>query len=104
MPQVAEIDAYNTTTGKQEDDVNTIVEWVRVALGFDNTADDEDDDSGQNTQLVTVFVCECPKTISVFDIVSKNYTILTKNLHYPSFCSNKINNPCFDVIAPPPKA
>lgn len=51
LPQVAEDDVYDKN-GQKEDDVNSVVEYIRVALGFDKTADDEDDNSGQNLHLV----------------------------------------------------
>jgi hypothetical protein len=103
MPQVAEIDAYNATTGRQEDDVNTVFEWVSIALGFDTTADDEDDDSDKHSQIVNFFVYDCPKTFSTKDIITKGKLTSSKTNHYPTYCAHKIDNPTFDVIVPPPK-
>ena len=51
LPQVQEEDVYNEN-GVQVDDINSIVELINVELGYDKTADDEDDDSGQNFHVV----------------------------------------------------
>jgi len=51
LPQVQEEDTYDAN-GVQIDDINSIVELINVELGYDKTADDEDDDSGQNFHLV----------------------------------------------------
>jgi hypothetical protein len=51
LPQVQEADIYDAN-GQQVDDINSIVELINVELGYDKTADDEDDDSGQNFHLV----------------------------------------------------
>jgi hypothetical protein len=51
LPQVQEEDTYNEN-GEQVDDINSIVELISVELGYDKTADDEDDDSGQNFHVV----------------------------------------------------
>jgi hypothetical protein len=54
LPQGAEVDCYDKN-GQQIDDINSVVEYVEVALGYDHTADDEDDDSGQNFHIVKAF-------------------------------------------------
>ena len=54
LPQVPEDDVYDTN-GNQLDDINSIVEYVMVKIGLDHTADDEDNDSGQNLHVVTGF-------------------------------------------------
>lgn len=51
LPQVPEFDCYDKN-GQQIDDINSVVEYVEVTLGYDHTADDEDDDNGQNFHLV----------------------------------------------------
>jgi hypothetical protein len=51
LPQIAEDDLYDAA-GKQLDDVNSVIEYFQVALGYDHHVDDEDDDNGQNFHLV----------------------------------------------------
>ena len=51
LPQVQEEDVYDANK-EQIDDINSIVELINVELGYDKTADDEDDDSGQNFHIV----------------------------------------------------
>lgn len=41
--------------GRQIEDINTMIEWIRVALGYDHHADDEDDDNTNNLLLVQSF-------------------------------------------------
>ena len=51
LPQIQEDDIYDAS-GQQVDDINSVVELINVELGYDKTADDEDDDSAQNFHLV----------------------------------------------------
>jgi hypothetical protein len=51
LPQIAEDDVFDAN-GKQVDDVNSVIEYFQVALGYDHHADDEDDDNGQNFHLI----------------------------------------------------
>lgn len=46
LPQMPEDDTYDQN-GNQTDDINSVAEYIAVALGYDTTVDDEDDDSGQ---------------------------------------------------------
>ena len=47
LPQCAIPDVYDSN-GNQIDDITSIVELIRVDLGYDHHADDENDDSGQS--------------------------------------------------------
>lgn len=51
IPQVQEQDIYDAG-GKKIDDINSVIEYIGVALGIDHTADDEDDDTGQYFHLI----------------------------------------------------
>jgi hypothetical protein len=51
LPQISEDDVFDAND-KQLDDVNSVIEYFQVALGYDHHADDEDDDNGQNFHLV----------------------------------------------------
>ena len=53
IPQMAEVDSYDSF-GTQVDDINTLVEYIdQQVLGhYDNTPEDEDDDSGQPYHII----------------------------------------------------
>lgn len=51
LPQGQEQDSFDIN-GQQTDDINSLTEWADIFLGYDKTADDEDDDSGNNFLLV----------------------------------------------------
>jgi hypothetical protein len=100
LPQGPEEDQYDAS-GKPLDDINSVVEYFAVALGYDHTADDEDDDSGQNFHLV--LACD-------YDF-EQHYTLLQQDAspgsrmnEFPGTINERINTMIFDVVTPPPKA
>jgi len=100
LPQGDEADTYGAN-GQQTDDINSVVEYVRVVLGYDKTADDEDDDSGNNITLV--------KTCDYF--YQQQVTFLKhpefKEISKRDFAELKDETPktiSYDIISPPPKA
>ncbi|MBE7172890.1 MAG: hypothetical protein INR73_20100 [Williamsia sp.] len=100
LPQVAEQDIYNAS-GQQEDDVNTVVEYIdQVILGHhDNTPEDEDDDSGQNFHPAKdVNYCFQPLLITV-----KSKPIVLRQKSYPNFQVGKISTIYNEIISPPPE-
>jgi len=100
LPQVAEDDVYDKN-GIQEDDINSVLEYFSVALGYDTTADDEDDDSGQNFHLA--------KTVEYtyqqqFLIISQpEFAAIVKH-NFAEYQLEKITPVSFDIITPPPEA
>jgi hypothetical protein len=99
LPQVPEDDVYDGN-GNQVDDINSIVEYVMVKLGLDHTADDEDDDTGQNFHLVKAFeYCFEP----VFSEIKTNEFFSTEPNMFGEYKENKIPNVSFEIIIPPPK-
>lgn len=98
LPQAPEDDVYDGND-IQVDDINSIVELVMVDLGIDHTADDEDNDQGQNFHLVKIFeYCYDP----VFTLTNRHEFISAKEM-FGEYKENKIPNICFDIIIPPPK-
>ncbi len=98
LPQGPEDDVYDKN-GNQIDDINSIVELVMVDLGIDHTADDEDDDQGQNFHMVKIFdYCYEP----FFTETKSNEPSDTQSL-FGEYKENKIPSVCFDIIIPPPK-
>ena len=97
LPQVPEQDVYDAN-GNQLDDITSIVELVRVKLGYDHHADDENDDSGQNFHIVNTgyniepFVGEIKDEFTIND--SKNFYDLKES---------KIPSVVCDILVPPPK-
>ena len=100
LPQVAMEDAYDSN-GQQTDDITSVVEYIRVTLGYDKTADDENDDSGQNFHVVKNIGYSFQQAI----IVVENQDL--SEIKKRSFSEYKIPghiSPCFDIITPPPNA
>ncbi len=98
LPQVAEVDTYDAN-GNQNDDINSIVEYVMVSLGLDHHADDEDDDSGQNFHVVTSFQYTFQP---FFNEINKENSENQKN-EFREFSQSKIPFVSYDIIVPPPK-
>lgn len=99
LPQVAEDDVVNSK-GQYKDDINSISEYICVVLGYDHTADDEDDDSGQNFHLVNACDYFFQQEIVLIETKYSNPV----NYTYAGYRQRKFSNPFYDIIAPPPKA
>ena len=99
LPQIAEDDVYDSS-GKQVDDINSVIEYFQVALGYDHHADDEDDDNGQNFH-VTKNVEYNYHQINIAVEYTKFVTVAPRKFH-------DIIEPGFqafspDIISPPPE-
>ncbi len=100
LPQVPEQDIYNTDN-QQEDDINTVIEYIdQVILGHhDDTPEDEDDDSGQNFHLVNI-------TNYYYEpfFIDINTTTVSprKQQHFTPFYVKVIPSVYFDIVSPPP--
>lgn len=99
LPQVAEKDVVNAK-GQRKDDINSLAEYFSIALGYDRTADDEDDDSGQNFHLTNT--CDYFYTQEVVILETKFTTPVIHS--YTGYTQRRISNPSYDITAPPPKA
>jgi hypothetical protein len=101
LPQVAEQDIYNWC-GQQQDDINTVVEYIdQVVLGHhDSTPEDEDDDSGQNLHLVKdVNYCYQP----FFTPVERKVTITVKKPRYALYRLRSLSLVYPEIVSPPPE-
>ncbi len=100
LPQVAEQDIYDAS-GQQEDDINTVAEYVyQVILGHhDNTPEDEDDDSGQNFHLVNI-VNYCYEPF--FADVDITAVVSADKKQFISFNVQLIPAVSFEILSPPP--
>lgn len=99
LPQIAEQDTCSAT-GQQTDDINSVAEYIGVALGYDHTSDDEDDDNGQNFHPVRAMDYVCQQEIQT--PAGRSYCG-TSNA-YTGYVLNKPASLYYDIIAPPPKA
>ncbi len=99
LPQVAEQDVYDAH-GNQVDDINSITELILVSLGIDKTADDEDDDCGQNLQLVRMADCVFHP---FFTEIKNTGASINSPALYGDFTHDKISKISYDLIIPPPK-
>ena len=97
LPQVAEDDVYNSN-GIQKDDINSVVEYIRVALGYDTTPDDEDDDSGQNFHLAKNIGYNFQQQI----VILENVHLAGLKIHFPEYKMTALTNPSLDILTPPP--
>ena len=87
--------------GQQEDDVNTVIEYIdQVVLGHhDPTPEDEDDDSGQNFHLAKdVNYCFQP----FFTPLERKIIIIRKKSGYALFQLRKPSAVYQEIISPPP--
>lgn len=99
LPQMAEVDVFDAN-GNQVDDINSVVEYISVALGIDHTADDEDDDSGQNFHLVLKpITVSCPQ---VFIPIEHKIFAPVKVPFCCSYKDIKLQMISFDILTPPP--
>jgi len=97
LPQAPEQDVYDAN-GNQLDDITSLVELVRVKLGYDHHADDENDDSGQNFHIVNTTYTIEPASREI-----KRDFDLNNSRHFPDFIESKIPSVSYDILVPPPK-
>lgn len=100
LPQTAEVDIH-TAGGQQADDINSVAEFIRIELGYDRTADDEDDDSGQNFHLVNAVDYFYRQETTV--LADQQFVSLTTPA-FPEYPAARILSPYYEIIAPPPEA
>ncbi len=100
LPQVAEQDTYDAN-GQQTDDINSVAEYIQVALGYDHTADDEDDDSGQNFHLAKTFEYfyqQIPIARERAEFVKLSKPLFSEYKEHP------LQTVTTEVVTPPPDA
>lgn len=98
MPQAPEADVYDAN-GNQLDDITSVVELIRVKLGYDHHADDENDDSGQNFHIVNFYEYSYQPFFSEI----KNVFFIKRNDRFRDFTESKIPSISYDILVPPPK-
>lgn len=99
LPQVAEEDVYDTH-GKQVDDINSVIEYFQVALGYDHHADDEDDDNGHNFYLLKNIEYNCQEIIITTER-KEFYTILSQTFYHTN--ESDFQSLSADIVTPPPE-
>jgi hypothetical protein len=99
LPQAPEADVYDAN-GNQLDDITSIVELIRVQLGYDHHADDENDDSGQNFHIANFY----EYTFQPFYTEIKNESRINKQDRFHDLNESIIPSISYDILVPPPKA
>lgn len=100
LPQEPEDDQYDAN-GSRIDDVNSVTEFIAVYLGYDHSADDEDDDSGQHFHLVKAFDYTFEQHYS---LVEKAPVADNRNNQFPEYITAPLQVVIKDIITPPPEA
>jgi len=98
MPQKTGADIYDTD-GNQLDNITNVVELIRVKLGYDHHADDENNDSGQNFRIINFYQYSFQPFFS--DV--KNFFFKKGNDLFKDFTESKITSISYDILVPPPK-
>ena len=99
LPQRPEVDAFDAG-GRKLDDINSVVEYVGVALGYDTTPDDEDDDTGQAFHIAKVANYFFSQPVSIVQIKKPQEKNTT---HFPEYRADKIRPISIDILTPPPE-
>ena len=99
LPQIAEDDVYDSS-GKQVDDINSVIEYVQVALGYDHHADDEDDDNGQNFHLIKNVEYNYQQ-INIVVEHTQFVTLAPRTFH--DIIEPELQSLSPDIITPPPE-
>lgn len=97
LPQVPQHDVFDEH-GNEIDDINSVVEYVMVTLGLDDVADDEDNDQGQNFNIVNPPCIVPPHSTELTKIIVDH-----NNINYSISSDAIIALMSYDVIIPPPK-
>jgi hypothetical protein len=104
VPHLNEMDKVNPVTNAQLEDINSFVELIRIVLGYDTTADDEDNDTADNGQVPVNHIYVCPQLEDYRDILNKHCFLQTMRLIKPFNILLFFPNTAFDIDAPPPEA
>ncbi len=98
LPQAPEEDVYDKN-GNQIDDITSIVELIMVDLGIDHTADDENNDQGQNFHVVKI----CDYCYQPFFSNINTFESLSNQSSFLEYKESKMPLVAFDILIPPPK-
>ncbi|TAG11438.1 MAG: hypothetical protein EAZ35_03035 [Sphingobacteriia bacterium] len=104
IPHLDEADMYSAATDSQVEDINTVYEFISVALGIDTTADDEDDDMANDSQITFNYLTTCPRLLNFSDYISKHKFLENSTQKFSFFTYCQINSIFFDIESPPPEA
>jgi hypothetical protein len=102
IPQLDEVDVYDAD-GKQQDDINSLVEYIdQVLLGHKSNAPaDEDDDTGFFLNIVKID----PYTFEQFaTVLTVPVYTLREKANYLPYKDTKLSSIYFDIQSPPPEA
>lgn len=98
LPQAPMQDVFDAN-GNQADDISSILELIRVDLGFDHHSDDENNDNGQNFHIT-----HCEYTIKSIQQDSNHQPIKEETNHFVDHLVQNFSLIFYDILVPPPKA
>ncbi len=101
LPQLQETDSYDVN-GKQEDDINSLYEYIdQIVLdNKDDTPEDEDNDNPQDYTVVQVISFYCDQHFFQIEVVVPK--IQTTN-NFAHSHIDTITSITYDIISPPPE-
>ena len=101
IPQVDEIDHCNAQ-GKQEDDINSLYEYIdQIVLGNqDDTPEDEDDDQSRTFNLSKIDQYPFSRLV----VTIKNPSEFNLKNTYPLYLLKGLPSVFFEIQSPPPEA
>ncbi|MFT3934215.1 MAG: hypothetical protein QM726_11405 [Chitinophagaceae bacterium] len=102
LPQVAEVDVYNAQ-GQQEDDINTVIEYVEENILDNHQTNPEDEDNDQGQYFHLVKMVDYYYEIDFTPVRNKPVVAAIKNKfsHCPE---EKITRVTLEILLPPPRA
>jgi hypothetical protein len=98
LPQVEEVDVYDKN-GVELDDINSVIELVRVEMGYDTTPDDEDSDNGQNFHLVKSVEYNFQQAVIVLE--RDDFAVVVEH-EFDDYRIPALQSPNYDILTPPP--
>lgn len=99
LPQSPQEDVYDAS-GSQVDDITSVAEFIAVTLGYDHTADDENDDSGQNFHLAKIVDYTFEQS---FQLITDTNVSETGIRFLPAPAESLVDSQVHDITTPPPE-
>lgn len=98
LPQVQEIDVFDKN-GIELDDINSVIELVRVEMGFDTTPDDEDNDNGQNFHVVKTVDYNFQQNVIILERAA--FVKIIRH-SFNDYQVPSLQSPYTEILTPPP--
>jgi len=101
LPQLQETDSYDVN-GKQEDDINSLYEYIdQIVLdNKDDTPEDEDNDNPQDYTVVQAISFYCDEHFFQIEVLVPTFQATNNFTHSHNSAITSIT---YDIISPPPE-